>query len=297
MKTHITFLLLVVICSAPAFGDDLDKTAVPSRVRAAGTLQPEEIMDVGTRVGGTITKVYADWNTKVEEGTVLADIDDALYRARADKARAALRVAQIAQEVAQVKLRQTERDWKQAQTLFGNKTMPEADYEKTRDSQDLAKLGVEAAKAKVLLAQVDLQNAQANLDATRIRAPAKGVVIDRRVNVGQTVTPTLSAPSLFLMSKDFQRLQVWATVGEKDIVRIQPGQIAHFRVDAFPKDKFLAKVTQVRLNATLDKGVVTYTVVLAVENTGGKLLPYLTADVEVLVDNGKVEPSDKKGGR
>src|SRR5262249_33498403 len=114
-----------------------------------------------------------------------------------------------------------------------------------------------------------------------IRSPTKGVVIDRRVNVGQAVTAALNAPSLFLIAKDLKKLEIWASVGEADVVQVRKGQPAQFRIDAFPKSQFRGHVSQIRLNATVAQNVVTYTVVVAVDNADGNLLPYLTADVRI----------------
>lgn len=130
-----------------------------------------------------------------------------------------------------------------------------------------------------------LRQAEINLGYTTIRSPVKGVIVDRRVNVGQTVVASLNAPSLFLIAKDLRRVQVWASVNEADIGRIRVRQAARFTVDAFPGDEFAGEVAQIRLNATMTQNVVTYTVVVSVDNSSGRLLPYLTANVRFAIEH------------
>src|SRR5262249_12654673 len=129
-----------------------------------------------------------------------------------------------------------------------------------------------------------LREAQVNLGYTQIRSPVDGVIVDRRVNVGQTVVAGLNAPSLFLIAKDLTKLQVWASVNEADIGNIHAGQSVRFTVDAYPKETFVGQVAQIRLNASMTQNVVTYTVVISTDNSQGKLLPYMTANLQFEVD-------------
>lgn len=143
------------------------------------------------------------------------------------------------------------------------------------------------AKKTVDQSKAALQRAQQNLDYCTIVSPVKGVIVDRRVNIGQTVVSSLSAPSLFLIAKDLTRIQVWVSVNEADIGLIHPGQPATFTVDAFPGQVFTGEVGKVRLNATMTQNVVTYTVEVNTDNADGKLLPYLTANVKFVVGESK----------
>jgi len=129
-----------------------------------------------------------------------------------------------------------------------------------------------------------LQTAQTNLNYCTIKSPVKGVVITRRVNIGQTVVSSLSAPSLFLLARDLRRIQVWASVNEADIGHLRPGLPVTFSVDAFPGQKFKGSILQIRLNATMTQNVVTYTVVVSTDNFDGKLLPYMTANLDFEID-------------
>lgn len=274
-------------------------------ISATGTVEPEEVVDIGAQVAGRIVSFgkdekgdEIDYGSVVEPGMVLARIDDALYAADVGTAK-----AQLAQNKAAVvnaeanllqlkaKLFQAQRDWARAEKLGPSDALSQADYDAAQSAYEVAKANVEVGKAAIVQAksavnqaQAQLQRAQENLDYCTIKSPVKGVIIDRRVNIGQTVVSSLSAPSLFLLAKDLNRLQVWVSVNEADIGRIQPGQPVTFTVDAQPGVVFPGKVGKIRLNATMTQNVVTYTVEVDTDNSSGKLLPYLTANVNFIVD-------------
>jgi HlyD family secretion protein len=248
-----------------------------------------------------------DYLSAVEEGTVLARIDDAIYRARLDRANALVEQAQAQLEQAQANVRraeadllqmkarshQADRDWARAQKLGPSRAISETDYDVAQAAFEVARANVSVSEAALdqvkaarqlaekalATAKADRREAQQNLDYTVIRSPVKGVIIDRRVNVGQTVVSSLNAPSLFLIAKDLKRLQVWASVNEADVGRLRRGMPARFTVDAFPDEVFPGQVSQVRLNATMTQNVVTYTVVVETDNSSGRLLPYLTTNL------------------
>jgi HlyD family secretion protein len=286
-------------------------------VTATGTIEPEEVIDVGAQVVGIIQEFGPDpadyhrpidFGSVVEVGTILARIDDTLYRARLDKAAAMVEqaAAQVTQADADVqkaeatekdieaRSKQAAQDLVRARGLVTKLAMTQEDYDARVAAYDVTRADVDVAKAaigvsqatlgaarKTLLgAEADRREAQRNLDYTVIKSPVKGVVVDRRVNVGQTVVSSLNAPSLFLIAKDLRRLQVWASVNEADIGRIQSGQSVRFTVDAFPGQEFQGVVSQIRLNATMTQNVVTYTVVVTTDNSDGRLLPYLTATLK-----------------
>jgi HlyD family secretion protein len=242
-------------------------------ISATGTVEPVEVVDVGAQVAGRIIAFGKDKNgntidygSVVEQGMVLAQIDDALYAEDV-----AIATAQLQQ--AQAKLDQAQRDWGRAQKLGPSEALAQSSY-------DAYKYGYDIAKANVALAEATLARAKQNLDYCTIKSPVKGVIIDRRVNIGQTVVASLNAPSLFLIAKDLKRMQVWVSVNETDIGKIHPGQPVSFTVDAFPGEIFRGEVGKIRLNATMTQNVVTYTVEVITDNSSGRLLPYLTANVE-----------------
>jgi HlyD family secretion protein len=277
-------------------------------ISATGTVEPEEVVDIGAQVAGRIVAFgedklghEVDYGSVVEAGTVLARIDDALYAADAAAAKAQLAQAKAAVQKAEAdlgqmkaKLLQMENEWARAQKLGPSDALSKTDFDAARSNYEVAKaiLGVgkaaiEQAKGTVAQAEATLRRAKQNLSYCTIVSPVKGVVIDRRVNIGQTVVSSLNAPSLFLLAKDLNRLQVWVSVNEADIGRIKPGQPANFTVDAHPGEVFPGKVGKIRLNATMTQNVVTYTVEVDTDNSGGKLFPYLTANVTFIVGERK----------
>lgn len=284
-------------------------------ISATGTVEPEEVIDVGAQVAGQILSFGkdaqgkpVDYGSRIQEGMVLAQIDDSTYQA--DFAQSQAAVAQAKAQVAQAqsgiakaeadykqiaaKADQATRDWERAQKLGPSDALSQASYDTYRGTYETAQanLGVGLAaidQAKAALPQAQAQQASAeaglsrskrNLSYTVIKSPVNGVIIDRRVNIGQTVVASLNAPSLFLIAKDLTRIQVWVAVNEADIGSIHPGQPVTFTADALPGRTFTGQVNKVRLNAQMTQNVVTYTVEVAADNSDGQLLPYLTASVQ-----------------
>lgn len=273
-------------------------------ISATGTVEPEEVVDVGAQVAGQIISFGRDKNGNpidygsiVEEGTILAQIDDSVYAAdvalvkaqlEQDKAGEVSAVANLEQMKA--KAVQAEADWKRAQALDASRLVTREGYDSSKANYDVAKANVSVgeaslaqAKATTVQAEAMLSKAQRNLDFCTIKSPVEGVIIDRRVNIGQTVVSSLNTPSLFLIAKDLTRMQIWVAVNEADIGRIVPGAPVTFKCDAFPGKEFDGTVGKVRLNATMTQNVVMYTVEVNAENPQRVLLPYLTANVRFVV--------------
>lgn len=276
-------------------------------ISATGTVEPEEVVDIGAQVAGQVAKLgidprdsskSIDYGTPVEEGTVLARIDDTLYKSDVDvalaaaaQAKANVRRAEADLVQMKAKVGQARNDFERARTLTQGKAMAAADYDMydanygtVNATVAVGEAAIEQAKAALIQADAALLKARQNLGYCTIRSPVKGVIVDRRVNVGQTVVASLNAPSLFLIAKDLKRLQVWASVNEADIGQIRPGQPVNFTVDAHPGEVFRGAVGQIRLNATMTQNVVTYTVVVSADNSNGKLLPYMTANLQFEVN-------------
>ena len=269
-------------------------------IDSSGTVEPEEVVDIGAQVVGIISSFAkdadgksVDYRSRVEEGMVLANIDDTLFRADEKSAKALLDQAVATQEldqanlgVLQAKLDEADEDWQRASAnasaLPANDlAMYKSNYLQAKANLNVGNKTLKLAKAGVDLAQAAYDKAVKNLDYCTIKSPVKGVIIDRRVNIGQTVVggSGLSAPSLFLVAKDLMRIQVWAAVNEADISSIRVGQPVSFIVDAFPERTFVGTVGKVRYNATMSQNVVTYTVEINTDNSDGALIPYLTAKV------------------
>jgi HlyD family secretion protein len=257
-------------------------------VSASGTLEPEEVVDVGAQIAGIIKSFGTDpadpskpvsYGSAVEDGTVLAQLDDALFKARVDQARASLGKSEADVLQAQAKLQQTERDYERAKKLRTRDQVSPLEFDTAQAAFETARASLALAESSVALAKADLEEAIVNLGYTTIRSPVRGIILDRRVNIGQTVVASLNAPSLFLIAKDLGRMEIWASVNESDVGQVHVGQPVRFSVASFPNEPFEGKVTQIRLNASMSQSVVTYTVVVAVDNSKRKLLPYLTARV------------------
>jgi HlyD family secretion protein len=274
-------------------------------ISATGTLEPEEVIDVGAQVAGQMVSFgkdadgkTVDYGSRVEAGMVLVNIDDSLYKAQAaeavaqiQQAKAALQVANANLEQAKARLYQAQRDWDRAQKLGPSEALAQVSYDSYQSAYEIAQANVDVSDASILQAQAAVTQAEAagrraqrNLDYCTIKSPVKGVIIDRRVNTGQTVVASLNAPSLFLLAKDLTRMQVWVAVNEADIGKIHAGQPVSFTVDAFPGQTFRGEVGKVRLNASMTQNVVTYTVEIITDNPSGRLLPYLTANVQFELD-------------
>ena len=270
-------------------------------ISATGTVQPEEVIDVGAQVAGQILSFgkdahgkTVDYGSVVEEGTVLARIDDSLYladaaqsEAQVQAAGAALKRAQAELEQLKAKLHHGERDWQRARKIGPSDALAQASYDAYQSAFETAKANVAVGEAAIFQARAGLTQAEAmarrtqrNLGYCTITSPINGVIIDRRVNIGQTVVASLNAPSLFLIAKDLTHMQVWVAVNEADIGRILPGQPVTFTVDAFPGETFRGEVGKVRLNASMTQNIVTFTVEVVTDNPDGRLLPYLTANVQ-----------------
>jgi HlyD family secretion protein len=275
-------------------------------ISATGTIEPNEVIDVGAQVAGLI-KAFGkdksgntiDYGSIVDENTVLANIDDSVYaadlalaRAQVEQDKAAELSAIAGLEQLKARLIQAEAEWKRGQELSRSKLISTADYDTYKANYAVAKANISSgdaaiaqAKAATVQAQALLDKAQRNLDFCIIKSPVKGVIIDRRVNIGQTVVASLNAPSLFLIAKDLTKMQIWVSVNEADVGRIVPGTPVTFTCDTFPGRSFSGTVGKVRLNATMTQNVVMYTVEVNTENPGNILLPYLTANVRFVVQN------------
>jgi HlyD family secretion protein len=267
----------------------VDRGNLLATINATAVIEAEEVVDVGAQIAGMVQAFgrdvkdpnkNIDYGSHVEVGTVLAQIDPALYKAALHQAQANLANAQAMLEQAKTNLKLSNLNWDRAQTLHTRKVMTQADYDTAQADLETKKPALAAAEAAVEQAKANLETATTNLKYCTITSPVKGVIVDRRVNMGQTVVSSLSAPSLFLIARDLTRMQLWASVNEADIGQVHPAQAVQFTVDAFPRETFRGEVSQIRLNANMTQNVVTYTVVVTTDNSSGRLLPYMTANVK-----------------
>jgi HlyD family secretion protein len=268
-------------------------------VNATGTLEPEEVVDVGAQIAGEIQSFGADpmhpsrhvsHGTLVEQGTVLARLDEKVLKARVHQAEASVAKAEADVDAAKVKVRQTARELDRVQRLAKTRAVSASEIDNITAEAESARAAQAVAESALQIARSNLEEANVNLGYATIRSPVKGVIVDRRVNIGQTVVASLNAPSLFLIAKDLKRMQIWASVNETDVGQIHNGQKVRFTVAPFPKETFEGTVQQIRLNASMSQSVVTYTVVVEVDNAAGKLLPYLTARLRFEVEERRGVP-------
>ena len=274
---------------------------VVAAIGATGTVEPDEVIDVGSQVTGQIIKFGVDENGKqidyrspIKAGTLVAQIDDTTYMATLNEAKAQLLQAKAGVQraeadkiAAKAKLDQAQRDWERAEKIGPGDALAQTTFDTYRSAYDqavaamaVADASIAAAKATAEQAQSTVQRAQRNVDYCTIKSPVDGVVIDRRVNIGQTVVSTQSASSLFLIARDLKHMQVWVAVNEADVGHIKVGQPVTFLVDAFGDRVFKGTVKKMRLNAQMTQNVVVYTVEVATDNADLTLIPYLTANVQ-----------------
>ena len=247
----------------------VDRGDVTQTVTATGALSAVTTVAVGSQVSGIISRLNADFNSQVKKGDLLAELDPTPFQEKVNASRAGL-------EKAQVEMRNTRIGLDRQQALRKEGLAPQADYDQARANYDSARASVQQAAASVKQAETDLKY-------TRILAPIDGVVVDRQYDVGQTVAASFQAPTLFTIAQDLTKMQVAADVSESDIGTIKVGQPVSFNVDAYPERQFRGKVSQIRLNATVNQNVVTYPVIVEVSNPDRQLRPTMTANVSIEV--------------
>ncbi len=266
-------------------------------VTATGTINPVINVLVGSQVSGTIKALYADFNSQVKEGQVIAQIDPAIFEAQMEQGKASVLNAQANLENAKASLVRAEVAVLEAKrNLDRNKPLLErqviaqatldtaqANYDTAVAQKEVAKAQVESSKAQLEQAKAALKVSETNLRYATIRSPVNGTVISRNVDVGQTVAASLQAPTLFTIAKDLTRMQVDSNVSEADVGRVAAGQDATFTVDAYPERVFRGKVSEIRNAPIIVQNVVTYDVVILVGNKDLKLKPGMTANVSIMI--------------
>lgn len=257
---------------------------VQSQTSSTGTVKPLIEVLVGSQLSGTIKELYADFESTVQQGQLIALIDPATFKAELDQAQADLLAEKAALNQAQVTLEDERRTLARKEALIANHSISQSDYDTAKTRADRAEAQVHLETARIEQLEAKLRKAQVQLDYTRIVAPVNGVVTSRNVDVGQTVAASLQAPVLFKIAEDLSCMQVHANVDEADIGRVEPGRKATFTVPAFPDEIFSATVRQVRNEPKVEQNVVTYTVVLDVDNSSLKLRPGMTASVTILLN-------------
>jgi HlyD family secretion protein len=263
----------------------VDRGRIVARVTATGILSALVTVQVGSQVSGSIQKLYADFNSPVKKGQIIAKIDPRLFQASLENARANYAQAKATLMKDEVQARFAERQSKRQGTLVKDKLIAPADFDTAESAAGTSKAQVEADKANVQQARAILHQAEVNLALTNITSPTDGVVISRNVDVGQTVAASLSAPIIFVIAEDLRKMQVDTSVAEADVGKLSAGMDATFVVDAYPGERFKGKVRQIRNAAQTLQNVVTYDAVIDVNNSELKLRPGMTANVNFVFAN------------
>ena len=251
-------------------------------ITASGTINPLSTVSVGSQASGRIAEIYVDYNSVVKKGQLLALIDQENAKATVQQREAALEIAKAQVDVEENNIKYYKKALNRISKLNASKYSTEKDLEAAERDYDNAVAQLALEQAQVKQAQASLNSAQTELSYTEIKAPVDGIVISKAVEVGQTVAASFETPELFSVAEDLTKMQIEASVVEADIAQVKEGQKVRFTVDSYADDYFYGTVTQVRNEATTTSNVVTYTVVIGIDNTDMKLKPGMTANVEII---------------
>ena len=283
-KVLVPLILLVVVIAGAVYFQKKSETnkgeryrtalvdhgPVIQRISANGTLNPVTVVNVGTQVSGTVVKLYTDFNQPVKANQILLELDPALIKANIAQLEAAMRSTEATMRLAESTLKRN------TELVAKGFITPQA------LEQNLKELDV--AKAQVAQAKSQLDREKTNLSYTIIRSPIDGIIIDRKIDIGQTVAASFSTPTLFQIAKDLEAMQIDTSVAEADVGTVKQGMDVRFTVDAYPDRDFNGKIRLVRLNPTIQQNVVTYNVIVDVTNEGNLLKPGMTAQVSFVAN-------------
>ena len=254
---------------------------IVSTVTATGELNAISVVEIGTQVSGTVQEIYVDFNSPVRAGQLIALIDPSVLRLTLNESEASLAVYQASVKSAQASLTDAQRKLTRNRELWNRKLIARSEVDTSEADVEMKKASLQEAKSRVTQARASVERARTNLNYTRITSPVNGVVIDRQVDAGQTVAASYQTPTLFKVAEDLTRMQIETKVDEADIGTVAEGQSVTFRVDAFPDEIFSGRVVQVRIAPNTSESVVTYTVIIHVDNPDLKLKPGMTANVSI----------------
>ncbi|WP_321314298.1 efflux RND transporter periplasmic adaptor subunit [Halarcobacter sp.] len=262
----------------------VEKGDVVVSVTATGNLEPTNSVDIGIEVSGTLKEIYVDFNDRVEVGQVLAKIDTAKLQAKVDSSKASLTIAKANLIESEVSLKNKKVNYDRILKMHresGGKYPSQNDVDDAMFSYESAKASLDAMKAKVLQAQYDLKTDEENLEKAVVKSSINGIVLDRVVEVGQTVAATNTTPTLFTVAKDLRKMELIVNIDEADVANIKENLDVEFTVDAYPDEKFKGKIRQVRYNPIESSGVITYETVVLLNNDKLLLRPGMTATAQI----------------
>ena len=293
MKKYIIGLVVILIIIVPFvlnkkngkaqyLSEPIQKRTITQIVEATGTIEPINTVSIGSQVSGRIDEIFVDYNSHVEKGQLLAQIDTSLFKAQLQQSEANINNAKATLQKNKALLDYDTKTYHRYKNLYERNLVSKNDLDEAESAykSDLAQ--VAAAKASIMQAEANYATASANMGYTKIVSPVKGIVISKEVEVGQTVAASFQTPTLFTVAEDLTKMQIETSVSEADIGKVAVGQDVNYTLDGYPDLVFTGKVSQVRLSPTTESNVVTYTVIIEVENNEGKLLPGMTANVSII---------------
>jgi len=289
----IACIILILIAALILFGqkgngpefrtDPVTRGDIQQAVTATGTVNAVTTVLVGTQVSGTLKTLYVDFNSRVKKGQLIAQIDPSTFESQVQQSQANLLSAQANLEKADTTLVDAKRTFDRNKDLFSKNLIPRSDLDTAETNYQTDKALVNSAKAQIDQAKASLDYARQNLAYTKIVSPVNGVVISRNVDVGQTVAASFQTPTLFTIAEDLTKMQIDTNVAESDIGGVKLGQDVEFTVDAYPDTTFKGNVWQIRQAPIIVQNVVTYDVVIQVDNRDLKLMPGMTANVSIII--------------
>ena len=260
----------------------IQKCTITQVVEASGTINPVNIVSVGSTVSGLIKEIYVDYNSEVKKGQLLAQIDPATFQAQVDQHQAQINNARATLTKLNAEMIYAEKTYKRYKNLYAKNFIAHSELDRAESEYLSKKASIGAQTASIAQAQANLKTSMTNLGYTKIIAPVDGTIIAREINVGQPVAASFQAPELFTIAQDLKKMQIEVNVSEADIDKVKEGQEVEFTLDGFPDTIFKGKVSQVRLDSTTTSNVVTYTVIVSVDNDDLKLKPGMTANVSII---------------
>lgn len=259
----------------------VEARSVVQLVESTGRLKPLTEVQVGAQVSGRVVRVLADFNSRVKQGQLLAEIDPQLFGAQVGQVKSQLDAASANVERARARVQVTELDYQRIRNLSHEGIVSQGELDQAKSAHDIALAELAAANANISGLQAQLVSARTTLEYTKIYSPIDGVVVNRSIEPGQTVASSFAAPVLFVIARDLAQMQVLADIDEADVGKLAEQMSAQISVDAFPGERFSGRVTQIRYSPNQVQGVVTYSAVIDVDNPELKLRPGMTATVSI----------------
>ncbi len=262
--------------------EKLTQCTITDVVEASGTINPVNIVSVGSTVSGLMKEIYVDFNSEVKKGQLLAQIDPANFQAAVDQNKAQINNAQANLAKLNAQLVMAEKTYNRYKNLYAKNFIARSELDQAESDYLAQKAAIGAQRASIAQARATYKTAMTNLGYTKIIAPVDGTIISRDIDVGQPVAASFQAPELFKIAQDLTKMQIEVNVSEADIGQVKEGQEVEYTLDGYPDSTFYGKVTQVRLDSTTTSNVVTYTVIVSVSNEDLKLKPGMTANVSII---------------